>query len=173
MLRLLGFVDRLAADEIRPYCVHEPVRALSFLRGPRGGRIRRAMIRLGRLSRRVFAQGRSSFSRGAKACADPARARSESRNCRAGTQHVEGSLSMPSRSASRNGALRFRNMGRPNPELIAALQCMGATVVPFAIYRWVLPADVETVARSRAPVSPGVRSMLCFSHHRSSSIISL
>lgn len=33
--------------------------------------------------------------------------------------------------------------GRPNPEMTAALEEIGATVTPFAIYRWDLPADLE------------------------------
>lgn len=33
--------------------------------------------------------------------------------------------------------------GRPNPEMTAALEALGARVTPFAIYRWDLPADLE------------------------------
>ncbi len=33
--------------------------------------------------------------------------------------------------------------GRPNPEMNAALEALGAQVTPFAIYRWELPPDVE------------------------------
>ena len=39
--------------------------------------------------------------------------------------------------------IAVQEYGRPNPELIAALEGMGAKVTPFAIYRWVLPADLE------------------------------
>ncbi len=33
--------------------------------------------------------------------------------------------------------------GRPNPEMTAALEALGARVTPFAIYRWDLPDDLE------------------------------
>lgn len=33
--------------------------------------------------------------------------------------------------------------GRPNPEMTAALEALGAKVTCFAIYRWDLPADLE------------------------------
>ncbi len=33
--------------------------------------------------------------------------------------------------------------GRPNPDMTVALEALGATVSPFAIYRWDLPADLE------------------------------
>ena len=33
--------------------------------------------------------------------------------------------------------------GRTNPEMTAALEALGATVTPCAIYRWDLPADLE------------------------------
>ncbi len=33
--------------------------------------------------------------------------------------------------------------GRPNKEMTAALEALGAKVTPFAIYRWDLPADLE------------------------------
>lgn len=32
--------------------------------------------------------------------------------------------------------------GRPNPEMTAALEALGASVTPFAIYRWDLPSDL-------------------------------
>ncbi len=39
--------------------------------------------------------------------------------------------------------IMVQEYGRPNPELTAALEALGARVVPFAIYRWVLPPDTE------------------------------
>jgi uroporphyrinogen-III synthase len=39
--------------------------------------------------------------------------------------------------------IAVQEYGRPNGELIDALKGMGAIVTPFAIYRWVLPVDVE------------------------------
>jgi uroporphyrinogen-III synthase len=38
--------------------------------------------------------------------------------------------------------IAVQEYGRPNPEMTAALEGLGATVTPFAIYRWDLPADV-------------------------------
>ena len=37
--------------------------------------------------------------------------------------------------------IAVQEYGRPNPEMTAALEHLGATVSPFAIYRWELPAD--------------------------------
>jgi uroporphyrinogen-III synthase len=38
--------------------------------------------------------------------------------------------------------IAVQEYGRPNPEMTAALEALGATVTPFAIYRWDLPADI-------------------------------
>jgi len=37
--------------------------------------------------------------------------------------------------------IAVQEYGRPNPEMTAALEHLGATVAPFAIYRWELPSD--------------------------------
>lgn len=39
--------------------------------------------------------------------------------------------------------IAVQEYGRPNPEMNAALEALGARVTPFAIYRWDLPADLE------------------------------
>jgi uroporphyrinogen-III synthase len=39
--------------------------------------------------------------------------------------------------------IAVQEYGRPNLEMNAALEHLGAQVTPFAIYRWELPADVE------------------------------
>lgn len=39
--------------------------------------------------------------------------------------------------------IAVQEYGRPNPEMTAALEALGATVTPFAIYRWDLPSDLE------------------------------
>ncbi len=39
--------------------------------------------------------------------------------------------------------IMVQEYGRPNPEMTAALEALGARVTPFAIYRWELPADTE------------------------------
>jgi uroporphyrinogen-III synthase len=38
--------------------------------------------------------------------------------------------------------IAVQEYGRPNPEMTAALEALGATVTPFAIYRWDLPSDI-------------------------------
>ena len=37
--------------------------------------------------------------------------------------------------------IAVQEYGRPNPEMTAALEHLGAAVTPFAIYRWELPSD--------------------------------
>ncbi len=37
--------------------------------------------------------------------------------------------------------IAVQEYGRPNPEMTAALENLGAVVTPFAIYRWELPSD--------------------------------
>lgn len=37
--------------------------------------------------------------------------------------------------------IAVQEYGRPNPEMTTALENLGATVTPFAIYRWELPSD--------------------------------
>jgi len=39
--------------------------------------------------------------------------------------------------------IAVQEYGRPNREMTAALEALGAKVTPFATYRWELPADVE------------------------------
>jgi uroporphyrinogen-III synthase len=39
--------------------------------------------------------------------------------------------------------IAVQEYGRPNPEMTAALEGLGAQVTPFAIYRWDLPADLS------------------------------
>ena len=50
---------------------------------------------------------------------------------------VDAVSSRPERRAA------VQEYGRPNLEMTAALEALGATVSPFAIYRWDLPADTE------------------------------
>jgi uroporphyrinogen-III synthase len=50
---------------------------------------------------------------------------------------VEAVASRPERR------IAVQEYGRPNPEMTAALEALGAQVTPFAIYRWDLPADLE------------------------------
>lgn len=39
--------------------------------------------------------------------------------------------------------IAIQEYGRPNPEMTAALEHLGARVTPFAIYRWELPSDTS------------------------------
>ncbi len=39
--------------------------------------------------------------------------------------------------------IAVQEYGRPNPEMNAALEALGAHVTSFAIYRWDLPADLQ------------------------------
>ncbi len=50
---------------------------------------------------------------------------------------VEAVASRPERR------IAVQEYGRPNLEMNAALEALGATVTPFAIYRWDLPVDLE------------------------------
>ncbi len=50
---------------------------------------------------------------------------------------VEAVASRPERR------IAVQEYGRPNTEMTAALEALGAQVTPFAIYRWDLPADRE------------------------------
>ncbi len=50
---------------------------------------------------------------------------------------VEAVASRPERRVA------VQEYGRPNPEMTAALETLGAQVSSFAIYRWDLPADLE------------------------------
>jgi len=50
---------------------------------------------------------------------------------------VEAVASRPERR------IAVQEYGRPNPEMTAALEALGAQVTSFAIYRWDLPADLE------------------------------
>jgi uroporphyrinogen-III synthase len=49
--------------------------------------------------------------------------------------------------------IAVQEYGKPNPELYHALRHRGATVVPIAVYRWELPADLE-------PLRAAVRSTI-------------
>jgi uroporphyrinogen-III synthase len=40
-------------------------------------------------------------------------------------------------------SIAVQEYGRPNPEMTAALEALGARVACFAIYRWDMPADME------------------------------
>jgi uroporphyrinogen-III synthase len=55
---------------------------------------------------------------------------------------VEAVASRPERR------IAVQEYGRPNPEMTAALEALGAQVASFAIYRWDLPADLEPLRKA-------------------------
>ena len=44
--------------------------------------------------------------------------------------------------------IAIQEYGRPNLEMNAALEALGATVIPIALYRWELPDDIEPLRRA-------------------------
>lgn len=44
--------------------------------------------------------------------------------------------------------IAVQEYGRPNLEMNAALEALGATVTPFALYRWELPDDLEPLRKA-------------------------
>jgi uroporphyrinogen-III synthase len=51
--------------------------------------------------------------------------------------------------------IAIQEYGRPNPELNQALQAMGATVTPFAFYRWELPDDLGPMRQAVRRLAAG------------------
>ena len=49
---------------------------------------------------------------------------------------------LSSRLDLRGKRIAVQEYGIPNPQLVAALESLGATVAPFPIYRWALPEDI-------------------------------
>lgn len=44
--------------------------------------------------------------------------------------------------------IAIQEYGRPNLEMNAALEALGATVTPFAVYRWEMPDDIEPLKQA-------------------------
>ncbi len=51
--------------------------------------------------------------------------------------------------------IAVQEYGRPNLEMNAALEHLGAQVTPFAIYRWELPADIEPLRQAVRRLTAG------------------
>src|SRR5579871_1834988 len=51
--------------------------------------------------------------------------------------------------------IAVQEYGRPNREMNAALEHLGARVTPFAIYRWELPADIEPLRKAARRLAAG------------------
>ena len=52
--------------------------------------------------------------------------------------------------------------GRPNLEMYAALEALGATVTPFAVYRWELPKDMEPLRQAAKRLAAGEFDVVIF-----------
>jgi uroporphyrinogen-III synthase len=51
--------------------------------------------------------------------------------------------------------IAVQEYGRPNPEMNAALESLGAKVTPIAIYRWELPGDIEPLREAARRLAAG------------------
>jgi uroporphyrinogen-III synthase len=58
--------------------------------------------------------------------------------------------------------IAIQEYGRPNMELNAALQALGATVTPIALYRWELPDDLEPLRQAVRRLAEGGFDVVIF-----------
>lgn len=58
--------------------------------------------------------------------------------------------------------IAIQEYGRPNLELNAALQALGATVTPVALYRWELPDDLEPLRQAARRLAEGGFDVVIF-----------
>lgn len=58
--------------------------------------------------------------------------------------------------------IAIQEYGRPNPELTTALEAMGATVTPVALYRWELPDDVAPLQEAARGLAKGEFDIVLF-----------
>lgn len=52
--------------------------------------------------------------------------------------------------------------GRPNPELTAALESLGCTVMTVSLYRWELPEDIEPLRKAARGLTRGEFDLILF-----------
>lgn len=52
--------------------------------------------------------------------------------------------------------------GRPNPEMNAALERLGATVTPMVVYRWELPADIKPLRHAARQLAKRQADVILF-----------
>ncbi|MEZ6059579.1 MAG: uroporphyrinogen-III synthase [Planctomycetaceae bacterium] len=62
----------------------------------------------------------------------------------------------------RGTTVGVQEYGQPNPELYAALEERGASVVPIPVYRWALPDNTEPLKRAIRSVAAGDVDVLLF-----------
>jgi uroporphyrinogen-III synthase len=58
--------------------------------------------------------------------------------------------------------IAIQEYGRPNLEMNAALEAMGATVTPFAVYRWELPPDTGPLRQAALKLAQGEFDVVIF-----------
>ncbi|MEZ5402077.1 MAG: uroporphyrinogen-III synthase [Bryobacteraceae bacterium] len=58
--------------------------------------------------------------------------------------------------------IAIQEYGRPNLELNAAFEAMGATVTPFALYRWEMPDDREPLRQAARDLASGTVDVAIF-----------
>jgi uroporphyrinogen-III synthase len=58
--------------------------------------------------------------------------------------------------------IAIQEYGRPNPELNQALEAMGATVTPVALYRWELPDDLGPLREAARRLASGQCDVVLF-----------
>ncbi|HEY3742235.1 MAG TPA: uroporphyrinogen-III synthase [Bryobacteraceae bacterium] len=58
--------------------------------------------------------------------------------------------------------IAVQEYGRPNAEMNSALERLGATVTPFAIYRWEMPEDPEPLRAAAAALARGECDVVLF-----------
>jgi len=58
--------------------------------------------------------------------------------------------------------IAVQEYGRPNPEMYRALEQLGATVAPVAIYRWELPDDLEPLREAARGLAGGSFEVVLF-----------
>lgn len=58
--------------------------------------------------------------------------------------------------------IAVQEYGRPNLEMYAALECLGARVTPIAIYRWQLPGDLAPLREAARRLAKGEFDVVLF-----------
>lgn len=58
--------------------------------------------------------------------------------------------------------IAIQEYGRPNVEMYAALEQLGAAVTPFALYRWDMPEDLEPLRAAAAALGRGECDVVVF-----------
>ena len=62
----------------------------------------------------------------------------------------------------RERRIAIQEYGRPNPEMNAALERLGASVTPFVLYRWEMPDDMEPLRAAVKTLAQGECDVVLF-----------